>query len=95
MNTELRKKLIEAANKVPLRPYIFIRGQVGRVKSGVIQDGQTPKYWGGAKVIIISRKRTPLFKSHIYTVKHLENNRTCEFKEDELDKRFRRKSWKL
>ena len=77
--------------RIETKPFLYSFGQKARVLSNVIEDGQTPEYWSGAKVEIRERYHTPIFKNRVYVVKHLKNNRICEFKEEELDKRYRRK----
>ena len=88
MSKELKDKFMEFVMKPDTKPFLFKEGQTARVLNNMSDDGQTPEYWDGAKVIILSIHVTPIFKNHIYEVQHLENNIKCEFKEDELDKRF-------
>ena len=76
-------------------PFLFLPGQMCRVLSNISEDGQTPIYWDGAKVLILYRSSSLLNKEHIYRVKHLGNGKECDFKECELDKRFIRKQWKI
>ena len=92
---DLKDKLMEVVNRPDPRPFIFTVGQMSRVRSNVSQDGQTPKYWDGAKVEVLSRHRTMLHKDHVYKVRHLVNGKTCQFYEHELDHRYARKLWKL
>lgn len=65
--------------------------QVGRtvhVCLRVIEDGQTPKYWGGARCTIISRHVVGLVsKRWAYVLRH-SNGRTCQFAEDEVELRI-------
>lgn len=76
-------------------PFLFLPGQLCRVLSNISNDGQTPSYWDGAKVVILYRSSSLLNKEHIYHVRHLGNNKECEFKESELDRRFIKKQWKI
>jgi len=82
--------LVENMRKPDPNPFLYVAGQTGRVKKGVSNDGQTPEYWDGAKVEILSQHRTIFLREHIYKVRHLVNNITCEFKEYKLDRRFSR-----
>ena len=84
--------IMEIVRSPDPEPFLFIKGQTARVYKFVIKDGQTPEYWGGAKVKILNKFRTLLWKTHICKVDHLENGRICEFSEDELDKRYIKKS---
>ena len=70
----LKDKLVEMANRPDPKPFLFNVGQMSRVRSNISEDGQTPEYWDGAKVEILSRDSTPLFKTHVYKVRHLDNN---------------------
>ena len=83
--------ILTKINEVDSLPFLFKEGQVCRILRSVSEDGQTPEYWDGAKVRVIFRYSTPIFKNHIYRVIHLINNKICEFAEDELDKRYIRK----
>lgn len=71
------------------RPYVFEVGQPGRVRLVVAEDGQTPPWWAGARVRVTGRRTTGLHKDHWYKVR-ADDGRTCEFREDELDRRFAR-----
>ena len=88
--SNLADLLLQATNEPDPKPYLFEVGQKVRIKA-CIKDGQTPEYYSGAKVIIISTHCTMLLKEHYYEIRHLENNKICIFKEDEIDGRFRRK----
>jgi len=88
MKEDLKDKFIEYVMKPDSKPFLFKKGQVARVLNGISDDGQTPEYWDGAKVIISEKHCSTIFKHHWYKVIHMENSRTCEFKEEELDKRF-------
>ena len=87
----IEKLIIDIAKRPDNKSYLFRVGQVVRILKNVVEDGQTPEYYSGAKVIIISTHCTMLLKEHYYKVRHLENNKICIFKEDEIDGRFRRK----
>ena len=88
--SEFSDLFMEAWNKPSSKPYLFQVGQTARVKKKVIEDGQTPYFWAGAKVKILARYTTCLHKDHFYYVafgEHVE-----EFMEYELDLRYRKKS---
>lgn len=87
----LKDDIIKQIKKPDPKPFLFLPGQMGRVHAKVSHDGQTPGYWDGAKVQILSRHRTTILKNHIYKVRHLSNNKICTFSEDELDRRFIKK----
>jgi len=88
MTKELKDKFLEFVMKPDTKPFLFKEGQTTRVLNGLSDDGQTPEYWDGAKVLILSVYATSIFKNHIYRCKHLINDKIDEFKEEELDKRF-------
>ena len=88
MSGSLEDKLMEVIREKDPSPYLYKKGQIARIKNGVSNDGQTPKHWDGAKVVILSQHSSPLFKQHWYEVIHMENSHTCDFKEEELDRRF-------
>lgn len=86
--------ILDAYNKPDPKQYLFDVGQVVRVRNFVVEDGQTPGYWAGARAVVDRRWTTGLHKDHIY---HLRLDRpsgpvTCEFREYELDSRFRRQA---
>lgn len=83
--------IMKVVKEPDTKPYLYKVGQVGRVKSGVSRDGQTPLYWNGAKVVILTISASVMWKEHWYKVKHIGNNKIEEFREYELDKRFARK----
>lgn len=74
-------------------PYAFQLNQAVRVLSDIASDGQTPVYWAGAKAIVVRRYTTGLHKEHFYVVRSIssQTGRECEFRESELDQRYRRK----
>ena len=82
--------VVENFNKPDPNPYLYKIGQIGIVKKGVSDDGQTPEYWDGAKVQILSQHRTLFIREHYYRVKHSVKNVIDDFKEYELDRRFSR-----
>lgn len=91
MNKKSLKKSIDNFLNTPDdKPFLFKERQIARVKKGVSNDGQTPEYWDGAIVEIIKRKKTSLYKSHIYEVLHVEKNIKCEFRENEIDLRYKK-----
>lgn len=69
----------------------FMVGQTVRVLSGL--DVNMPPeltHWLGAKCKVLRQIQSGLVhKSWAYLLEH-PNGRTCEFKEDELDRRYRR-----
>ena len=73
------------------KPFLFSEGQLVRIKKGVINDGQTPLYYAGATVEIISCHRTSLYRNNYYIVYFAEKNATCEFTEDEIDQRGKKR----
>ena len=78
-----------AINEPILTPPMFKVGQIVRVLKHIPDDGQTPLYWGGAKGECIDLKAAGLLvKVWVYEVRH-PNGSVCEFKEEELDYRFR------
>lgn len=84
----LTGKLLEAAKKPIESEPAFSVGQTVRVLKNVSDDGQTPKYWSGAKCECIGRGvGGMIMKRWVYQLRH-ENGRTCEFQEHELDLRF-------
>ena len=83
--------IMRAARMPDPKPYLFQVGQTVRIIKRVIDDGQTPLYWSGAKVIVQSRGCTPLFKTHVYVLKH-PNGAEDQFVEEELDRRY--STWK-
>ena len=89
--SELSDKIMELSHRPDTKPFLFAVGQTARVRKGVSNDGQTPEYWDGAEVEIIAAHSSMLFKNHYYQVRHLDNYRTCEFEECELDRRYIRK----
>ena len=75
------------------KPFLYEVGQKIRVSKKVIMDGQTPDYWGGAICQILRRSRTGIISDkHLYRVRILHKDKTCEFFEEELDRRFIRKN---
>jgi hypothetical protein len=70
------------------KPLLFKVGQGTRVLNGVVKDGQTPPYWAGARVKIVAGWSSPIYKDHWYKVQM--GDKTCDFREEELDMRFRR-----
>lgn len=89
--TNLLQLLVNEYNKPDPRPYLFEVGQTVRVVKSVVNDGQTPKHWAGATGSVERRKTTGLHKDHWYVVRHATGNVTCEFREDELDRRYARR----
>lgn len=85
--------LIKHIKKPDTKPYLFKVGQIVRILGHISKDGQTPKYWDGAKVMVLKQKCSMLHKEHSYVVKHLDQNVMCEFKEYELDNRYSRKKY--
>lgn len=74
-------------------PFLYEVGQKVRVSKKVAMDGQTPEYWAGALVQILSRRHADILQyRHLYKVKLLHAEKTCEFFEDEFDRRFIRKN---
>ena len=72
-------------------PFVFVVGQIVRLRKGRSDDGQTPEYWDGATVVVVSMYSSGLLKNHWYKVLHPARNVTCDFEEDEFDKRYFRK----
>ena len=86
----LTDDLLTAVNEPIQAPPIFRVGQTVRVLKRIIDDGQTPHYWSGAKGECISVNIAGLIrKVWVYQVRH-PNGNMCEFKEEELDYRFRK-----
>jgi hypothetical protein len=88
MSSDLIDKLIARYKEPDPHPYLFKIGQTIRVRVKVIEDGQTPLYWAGAKAKVISRLCTGLHKEHWYKVYLESHNVTCDFSEEELDLRY-------
>jgi uncharacterized protein YodC (DUF2158 family) len=83
--------IAEAYARPDPNPFIFQVGQMVRLKKGRSDDGQTPEYWDGAIVKVVSMYSTGLLKNHWYKVLHAGQNVTCDFEEDEFDQRYARK----
>lgn len=81
-------ELIAAAYAKPdPNPYLFEVGQTVRLRKGRSDDGQTPEYWDGAIVTVVSRHCTGMMKYHYYKVRY-PGGPTCDFEEDEFDMRY-------
>lgn len=86
------KPLIDLMNKQAAKPIetapLFAVDQIVRVLSGVVDDGQTPPHWAGARCRVLRRfVGGCISKRWVYVLEH-PNGKTCEFMEDELDLRF-------
>ena len=79
--------IVEAYQRADPKPYLADIGQTVRVLKRVTEDGQTPAWWAGAICVVEKRMTSGLLKEHSYKLRH-ENNRTCDFKESELDRRY-------
>lgn len=86
--TSLADKLVEAYQRPDPKPYLYGVGTRVRVCRGREVDGQTPAYWSGAMVEVLGRHCSGLLKQHWYKLRH-DNGASCDFKEDELDRRYR------
>jgi len=65
-------------------------GQVVRVKKSVVEDGQTPLHWCGAKATVERVVVAGIFcKEWVYILRHSLVDQTCKFRECELDLRFK------
>ena len=82
--------LVKAYNKPDPKPFAFQEGQTIRVVKGVSKDGQTPAFWNGALAVVVRRYCTGIYKDHWYVLRH-SNGIQDEFREDEIDFRYRRK----
>ena len=93
---DFKDLLVAAYNEPDPRPFLFEVGQKVRVLDVRVDqrwagwDGQTKAYWNGAVVEVLSRKSTGLHKDHFYCLKH-ENGAIDDFREEELDGRFRKR----
>jgi hypothetical protein len=86
--TDSLSELLTKALAIPdPNPFLFNLGQVVRVRKKVINDGQTPLFWAGAKVRVLSRNCSCLTKSHWYVLQH-PNGAQDHFQEYELDRRY-------
>ena len=74
------------------KPYLFEIGQKVRVKILLSEDGQTPKFWEGARAKVMSRYSTLMHKEHWYTLEHSQNGAQDNFKEEEIDRRYRQRN---
>jgi uncharacterized protein YodC (DUF2158 family) len=84
--------IIDAYNEPDPKPFVFVKGQIVRLKKGRSDDGQTPECWDGAKVVVVSMYSSGLLKDHWYKVLLKEINQTCDFEEDEFDLRYAKRS---
>lgn len=89
--SNLSDLIVAAYDRPDLKPYLFKIGKIVRLKVGLSDDGQTPKYWNGAKVKIINQYASGLHKDHWYILQH-SNGAIDDFKEHEIDQRYRVKS---
>lgn len=83
--------LVAAYNRPDPNPYFFKEGQTVRVLNGRSKDGQTPTYWNGALALVVGRYCTGIHKEHWYKLQHIGRNVVDEFREEEIDSRYRRK----
>jgi uncharacterized protein YodC (DUF2158 family) len=79
--------IAEAYARPDTKPFIFKIGQKVRLKKGQSNDGQTPAYWDGAIVTVVSMYSTGLMKYHWYKVRYPDGP-TCDFEEDDFDMRY-------
>lgn len=84
--------LVKAYNRPDPKPYLFEPGQKVRVLKGRSEDGQTPHYWNGAMAVVVGRYTTGIHKEHWYKLHHVEKNVVDEFREEEIDARYRKKT---
>lgn len=83
--------IAEAYAKPDPKPFLFKEGQKVRLKKGRSNDGQTPEYWNGAMVTVVSMYSTGLMKYHWYKVRY-PGGPTCDFEEYEIDMRYSKRS---
>ena len=92
MSDEIIKKMFEDPKSKP----IFVIGQTVRVISKI--DVNMPPeldHWLNAKCVVIGIKpRGFIYREWCYELRH-PNGRKCEFKSEELDHRYKRRSEKL
>jgi len=92
MEKTFEQLLMEAYNRPDPKPYLFQVGQTIRVLKGRSKDGQTPIYWNGALAIVVRRYCTGIHKEHWYVLRHSVNGYEDEFREEEIDSRYARRS---
>jgi len=94
MEQTFEQMLMAAYMKPDPNPFLYQEGQTIRVLNGRSKDGQTPTYWNGALAVVVRRYCTGIHKEHWYVLRH-SNGREDEFREEEIDGRYRRKPCKV
>ncbi len=67
--TDFYELLAQRYAEPPNHPALFEVGQKVRVRKRVVQDGQTPKFWAGAVVMVESRLCSGMHKEW-YQLRH-------------------------
>jgi hypothetical protein len=83
--------ITEACRRPDTKPFLFRVGQRVMVKPSVLDDGQTPAHWAAAIGVVVKRSSSPVMKDHWYSIRHCLLGVTCDFREEELYRRFARR----
>jgi hypothetical protein len=85
-SSSLKDLLVARFNAPDTVPFLFKVGQKVVLRKDICKDGQTPAFWKGATVKVLSVKSTAIHKDHIYKLQH-ENGQVDEFREEEITKK--------